>query len=102
MYFKIFLKIILLVLFFVCLLNMPYDYYKLLRIFGTLSFLILAYLEWKDDKKILSIIWFYSALLLNPIFQVHLGRFLWNVIDVFWALILAITSFFDWKNRWNY
>lgn len=99
MIFKILIKLTLATLFFICLTQMPYDYYMILRVVSSLFFLLLSYYEWNDDKKPLGIFWFYSAILMNPIAQVHLGRFLWNIVDVIWSIILLITAFFDFKNR---
>jgi hypothetical protein len=34
------------------------------------------------------IIWLSSAVLINPIFKISLGRELWNIVDVVWAILL--------------
>jgi hypothetical protein len=35
-----------------------------------------------------------SAVLINPIFKIALGRELWNVVDVIWAVALLASLFF--------
>jgi hypothetical protein len=35
-----------------------------------------------------------SAVLINPIFKIALGRELWNVVDVIWAVVLLASLFF--------
>ncbi len=46
-----------------------------------------------QKNKIWFIIWLSSAILINPILKINLGRFLWNVIDVIWAIILIASIF---------
>ena len=41
-----------------------------------------------------------SAILINPIFKISLGRELWNIIDIVWAIILIGTIIFD-RNKYQ-
>ena len=34
-----------------------------------------------------------SALLVQPFFKVALGRDIWNIVDVMWAVILVVSIF---------
>ncbi|AEL26106.1 DUF6804 family protein [Cyclobacterium marinum] len=87
-----FIKIILSVLLLVCLLDMPYGYYQLIKFFGMVGFGILAYNNYKKNE-VWFVVWLASAILINPIFKIYLGRELWNFLDVIWAILL-ITSLF--------
>ena len=74
-----------------CILDMPYGYYQLYRFLALGVFLYLAYEE--QDKKEWMIVWLMSALLVQPIFKIALGREIWNMVDIAFALILVISAF---------
>ena len=82
------IKIILSILFIGALFKMPYNYYEIMRLIGMVGFARLGYNELKRENSSFMIIWFASALLINPFFKLALGRDLWNVIDVIWVLLL--------------
>jgi hypothetical protein len=77
---------------------MPYGYYQLVRYLGMIAFVWLAYLAKDAADKKLYYFWFTSAILINPIFKISLGRPIWNFFDVFWAIILTITIIIDIKH----
>lgn len=83
-------KIVLISLFVGCLFDWEYGYYQLVRFVGMVGFGILAYNDYEKNKTWF-IIWLSSAILINPIFKIALGRELWNVIDIIWAIILIIS-----------
>ena len=70
---------------------MPYGYFQLVRFVGMTGFIILAYLDKEKEDKMIVIIWICSAVLINPIFKIALGRTLWNIADVIWSVILLTT-----------
>ena len=86
------LKVILILLLLVCLMDMPYGYFQFVRFSGFVIFLILFFNEKNSQLKIF---WIVSALLINPFIKIALGRFIWNIIDVFWAIILVFTFFIE-------
>ena len=45
------------------------------------------------------IFWLLSAILINPILLIPLGRTVWNVIDVIWALALVLSMAIDVVNN---
>ncbi len=96
---EILIKVLLSVLFIICLLNMPYGYFQLVRFLGMLGFVILAYLSYKNENPILLIIYIALAILLQPIFKIHLGRTIWNIIDVLLAIFLISSIFFKNKSK---
>ena len=85
------IKIGLAILFLVCLLDMPYGYYQLVRFTGMVGFGIIAYAAHLRGNKTYLVIWAVSALLINPIIKIPLGRELWNVIDLIWAVGLIVS-----------
>jgi hypothetical protein len=85
------IKIILIILFLLCLFQMPYVYYQFARTVGMVGFVLLAYHDRGKKDKTLMIIWICSAIVINPIFKIALGRTLWNIMDIIWASLLLGT-----------
>ena len=94
---RIIVKIILIVGFGLCLLNMPYSYFQLVRIAGLAGFAWLAYKDGSRADKSLMIVWIVSALLINPFLKVPLGRHIWNVVNVVWTIALLASIWLDVK-----
>lgn len=86
-------KIILSILFLMCLFDMPYGYYQLVRFAGLLGFALLAYSsnQRKQEKEV--VIYIALALLFQPFIKVALGRTIWNIVDVIVAAGLVISLF---------
>lgn len=87
------IKIILAILFFVCLLDMPYGYYQLVRFAGLVGFAILAYQANQQSRQTEMIIYIGLALLFQPFFKIALGREIWNIVDVIVAIGLLVSVF---------
>jgi hypothetical protein len=69
---KSILKIILAGLFIGCLFKMPYGYYQFVRFIGMFGFI---YLGMQDEiRQEVKYFWLASALLINPIIKIPLGR----------------------------
>ncbi len=83
------IKSILAIMCLVCLLDMPYGYYELFRYVATGSFVFFAINE--KDNQVWMFVWILSALLVQPFFKASLGREIWNILDVVWAVILVIS-----------
>lgn len=86
-------KIALAVLFFLCLLDMPYGYFQLVRFTALIGFVILAYKANEQGQKIEAIIYVCLAILFQPLIKISLGRELWNVVDVIVGLALLVSIF---------
>ena len=86
------LKITLSILLLLCLLDWSYGYYQFVRFVGMIGFGVLAYQEKNKTDKTWFIIWLASALLINPFIKVALGRTIWNIIDVIWAILLWVSN----------
>jgi len=84
---EIAIKVVLGILFLLCLLDWNYGYYQLVRFIGMVGFSILAFNEYSRNQMWF-VIWLASAVLINPIFKISLGREIWNVVDVLWAITL--------------
>ena len=105
--FAVFAKLIFAAIFLCCLFKMPYNYYKFVRLAGMFGFIGLCILEVEkkpyDILYFLSdgfiIFWLLSAILINPILLIPLGRTVWNVIDVIWALALVLSMAIDVVNN---
>lgn len=93
------IKIVLAVLFFLCVADMPYGYYQLVRFAGLIGFAILAYQANEKGKQTEMIIYGGLALLFQPFFKIALGRELWNIVDVIVGIGLLISIFLKPKTN---
>lgn len=82
-----------------CLFNMPYGFYQLVRFVSLIGFSILAYNANRKEQKTEKIVFIVLALLLQPFFKISLGRTLWNIIDVVVAIGLIISIIRDTKKK---
>lgn len=62
------------------------------------SFIWFAYLDKSKKDKSIAIFWVCSAILINPLIKISLGRTIWNIIDLAWAFILLTTLIKDFKD----
>jgi len=92
---KLTIKTVLSVLFFLCLLNMPYGYYQLVRFLALVGFAVLAYFASQKENKTEMIIYIALAVLFQPLFKIALGRTLWNIVDVIVGIGLLFSIFTD-------
>jgi hypothetical protein len=93
------IKVVLAVLFFLCLLDMPYGYYQFVRFVGLIGFAILAYHAQEHNRQTEMIIYGSLALLFQPFFKIALGRELWNIVDVVVGIGLIISIFMKPKEN---
>jgi hypothetical protein len=92
---EIIIKIALAIMFFLCLLDMPYGYYEFIRFVALIGFGILAFKANERDNTIEMIIYGALALLFQPFFKIALGRELWNIVDVIVGIGLIISLFIN-------
>jgi hypothetical protein len=88
------IKIVLTILFIGCLFNMPYGYYQLIRFLGMVGFAILAYKHYKKNE-VWFVTWLASAVLINPLIKIPLGRTIWNIMDIIWAVLLIVSILYQ-------
>lgn len=87
------IKIVLAILFILCLADMPYGYYQLVRFAGLIGFAILAYQTHEQGRQTEMIIYGGLALVFQPFFKITLGREIWNIVDVIVGIGLVISIF---------
>ncbi len=87
------IKVILSILFFICLADMPYGYYQFVRFAGLIGFVILAYQANQQGRQTEMIIYGGLALLFQPFFKIALGRQMWNIVDIIVGIGLLISIF---------
>ncbi|HMO40009.1 MAG TPA: hypothetical protein PKC76_11275 [Saprospiraceae bacterium] len=87
------IKIILAILFFICIADMPYGYYQFVRFVGLIGFAILAFQAYEQGRQTEIFIYGGLALLFQPFFKIALGREMWNIVDVIVGIGLLISIF---------
>lgn len=92
------IKVILSLLFFVCLLNMPYGYFQLVRFVALVGFAILAYKANEQGRKTEAIIYVCLGILFQPLVKIALGRQIWNIVDVVVGVALLVSLFMRQSN----
>ena len=93
------LKIALSILLFLCLANMPYGFYQLVRFVALIGFAILAYQAGQQGRKTEMFIYVGLALLFQPLFKIALGRQMWYIVDVIVGVGLLISIFIKPKKN---
>ena len=93
------IKIILIILLFSCLADMPYGFYQFVRFSGLIGFAILSYQASQKENQIEMGIYAALALLFQPFFKISLGRELWNIVDVLVSIGLIITLLLKPKHQ---
>lgn len=87
------IKVILAIIFLLCLLKMPYGYYELVRFLALVGFALLAYNAYQNNNTVSIIIYVALAVLFQPFIKIALGRSIWNVMDVIVAIGLLVSIF---------
>ena len=88
-------KVVVAVLLLLCLADMPYGFYQLVRFAAMAAFGYLAYDYFKQKRDGLGVVFVLLALLFQPFFKVSLGRAVWNCVDIVVAIglfYLIVTS----------
>ena len=92
------IKIILAILFFICLADLPYGYYQFVRFTALVGFAFLSYQCYERNDKLFAFVFAALAILFQPLIKISLGREVWNVVDVVVGVALIITIFWKRKN----
>jgi hypothetical protein len=87
------IKLILAILLFLCLADMPYGFYQFVRFAGLIGFAILAYQANQQSNQTEMMIYIGLALLFQPFFKIALGREIWNIVDVVVGIGLLLSIF---------
>lgn len=83
----------LVVLLLLCLADMPYGFYQLVRFTSACAFAYLSFDYFKANNEKLGFMFAALALLFQPFLKIALGRTLWNVVDVAVAILLIFIVF---------
>lgn len=84
------LKLIIAALLLLCLADMPYGFYQLVRVASAAAFAYLAYDYFRMKRDVQGLLFTALALLFQPFFKVALGRTIWNLVDVVVAVVLIV------------
>jgi hypothetical protein len=87
------IKIVLAILLFSCLADMPYGYYQLVRFIALAGFSVLAYRSYQRKNETGMFVYIGLAVLFQPLFKISLGRSIWNIVDVMVGVWLIISLF---------
>lgn len=93
------IRISLAVLLLLCLGDMPYGFYILVRILTTIFALTMGFKFFGQNKNEIAYFWSAVALLFQPFFKIPLGKELWNVIDVIVAIVLIVLIYNDFNKN---
>ncbi len=96
---EIVIKIVLAILLLLCLLDMPYGFYQLVRFIAFTGLGFLAFRSYKNKNEIGLIIFGSLALLFQPFIKIALGREIWNLVDVIVGVGLLTSLFMSSKVR---
>ncbi|MGI9190573.1 MAG: DUF6804 family protein [Chitinophagaceae bacterium] len=84
----------------ICLADMPYGFYQLVRLIAFVGFAYLAYdVKQKKENDTAFLIYAGLSLLFQPFLKISLGREIWNIVDVLVAggLIISLTGISRFK-----
>lgn len=93
------LKLVLAILLLLCLADMPYGFYQLVRFAAAAAFAYLSYDYFKSKRDGLGFVFAALALLFQPFFKVALGRTIWNIVDVLVAIGLIYLILKTFKKK---
>ena len=86
------IKVVMAFLFFLCLADMPYGYFQLVRWAALVVFVLFAFEARKKNRQHEMLLYIGLAILFQPIFKIALGRGLWNVVDIVVGAYLIYSS----------
>jgi len=93
------IKISLTFLFLLCLFDMPYGYFQIVRFLALVGFGLLAYQSNENKQTELTIFFVGFALLFQPFIKIALGRQIWNIVDVLVSIFLIATIYLESKRK---
>lgn len=93
------LKLIIAILLLLCLADMPYGFYTLVRFAATAAFVYLSYDFFKNRRDGMGFLFATLAVLFQPFFKVSLGKTIWNFVDVFVAIGLIYLIIKTFKKK---
>ena len=98
-YMNTYIKILVALLLFLCLSDMPYGYYNMVRFVMTAACVYFAYEYHKIKKEKLVFMFIFLALLFQPFEKLALGRAVWNLVDVVVGIGLLYLAYVELKKK---
>ena len=95
------LKLVLAALLLLCLANMPYGFYQLVRFVAMVSFIYFSYEYFKNKQDKFGFVFVVLAILFQPFLKITLGRTIWNILDVMVAIWLVWLAFAAFRKKDN-
>ena len=92
-------KLILVLLFLLCLAPMPYGFYSMIRFVAMIAFAIYAYAYYEKKNNKLAVAFLSLAILFQPLLPIYLGRILWNIADAIVAIFLIVLYIKENNNK---
>ena len=92
-------KLALAALLLLCLADMPYGFYQLVRFIAMVSFAYFSYDYFNDKRDKLGFAFAALALLFQPFFKITLGRTIWNILDVVVAIGLVVLAIVAYRKK---
>ena len=92
-------KLIIAILLLLCLADMPYGFYQLVRFLSAAAFAYLSYDYFKSKRDVMGFVFAALALLFQPFIKVSLGRTIWNIVDIMVALGLFYLIIIAFKKK---
>lgn len=96
------LKLVVAIILLLCLADMPYGYFQIVRVVAMIAFAIMAYQYYQEDRVPLAITFGGLALLFQPFLKIALGRTIWNIVDVLVALLLIVLTIQTLQKKSHY
>lgn len=93
-----YIKVVLSLLLFLCIADMPYGFYQFVRVVALIVFAILAYSAYENKQMQLMILYIGLGVMFQPFIKIALGREMWNVVDVIVGIGLLASLYFN-KNK---
>ena len=93
------IKIILSILLLICLFDMPYGYYQLVRFIAFVVFGYFTFDAVRRSKSEIAITYGALAFLFQPFLKIALGRTMWNVMDVLVAAALLVSVYMSGSRK---
>lgn len=87
---QITISYLLVIVFIIAVFKVPYGYYQLVRLLGTIGFGMLAYYEFVKNSIIWAVIFGVSVIILNPVIKVSFSKNEWQVLDLLFAVLVSI------------
>ncbi len=97
--FRIILTLAVAIMLLLCLADMPYGYYELVRLVAAVVFAYFAYEGVRAHRDAHLFVFGALALLFQPFVKVALGRTMWNIVDVVVAVGLIALLVKGWGGK---